>query len=297
MKYQLCLLLLQLLLAPFILLAQTDTTKSDTTYIMRGRAKIIFIEKNGEKKAQSVQISSKKKNDKRSNVETDWLGFDWGFSNFRDQTNYINPAVSPIDITNREQRFLSYTTAADYELNTGKSMNFNFSIFKQQISLYKHHVNLVYGLSYDINNWRYRKPIQWNVETAPVAGVPNAYTGSNISLDSLSRKKNKLVTNYIQVPLMLKFESHPEKLKRNLTLAVGGFAGYLVRSHTKSIQSGSDKKEKEFDSFNLTKFQYGGLIELGFRGITVYYKHHLTPITEYGTQHYPFSFGIRISGS
>jgi hypothetical protein len=77
---------------------------------------------------------------------------------------------------------------------------------------------------------------------------------------------------------------------------VGGYAGYLVRAHTKQIRSGSDEKVKEFEDYNLNKFQLGLQAELGFRDVCLYFKRNLTSLTEYGNELYPYSFGIRLLG-
>ena len=81
-----------------------------------------------------------------------------------------------------------------------------------------------------------------------------------------------------------------------MTLALGGYAGYLVRSHTKQIVTGSSDKKKQFEDFNLNQFQYGVQAELGFQSFGVYFKHNASKLTDYGTVHYPYAFGIRLAG-
>jgi hypothetical protein len=95
---------------------------------------------------------------------------------------------------------------------------------------------------------------------------------------------------------LLKFETNPQHKSKNVTLALGGYAGYLVRSHTKQIVSGSSDKKKQFEDFNLNQFQYGFQAELGFQSFGIYFKHNASKLTDYGTAQYPYAFGIRLAG-
>lgn len=268
------------------------TTETDTNKLFNGRLKIISSEKNGEFKPNSIELTTKK-DKKRKKVETHWGGFDIGFNNYLDKTNYTVVNSAPAS----ENIFLGQmtppATKRDFELRSGKSIHINIPIIKQQVSIYKHYVNLVYGITYDINNWSYKNPISWNVGNPRQQVVQNS---GFISRDSVSFKKNKLVTNYLQVPLLLKFETNPNRKSKNVTLALGGYAGYLVRSHTKQIVSGSSDKKKQFEDFNLNQFQYGVQAELGFQSFGIYFKHNASKLTDYGTAQYPYAFGIRLAG-
>jgi hypothetical protein len=268
------------------------TAETDTSNLFNGRLKIISSEKNGEFKPNSIELTTKK-DKKRKTVETHWGGFDIGFNNYLDKTNYTAVNSSPSNDNSFLNQMNPPATKRDFELRSGKSIHLNFPIVKQQVSIYKHYVNLVYGITYDINNWSYKNSISWNV------GNPQQQLFHNngfISRDSVSFKKNKLVTNYLQVPLLLKFETNPQHKSKNVTLALGGYAGYLVRSHTKQIVSGSSDKKKQFEDFNLNQFQYGVQAELGFQSFGVYFKHNASKLTDYGTAQYPYAFGIRLAG-
>ncbi|MBL7771628.1 MAG: PorT family protein [Chitinophagaceae bacterium] len=292
MKYLALLITSLFFLTPLLLKAQEE--KKDSTTFLGGRGKIIFTEKDGKKKAMGVHLGSKSKDSSRHTLETYWFGFDMGFNQYTDETNY-DPA-SVIRMPNRDRDFINQRTDDDFDLRSGKSMHFNFTIVKQQLSLYKHYVSLMYGITYDINNWRYKESIRWEM-TSPIDSTGmDTYDGPAIFKDSFSYKKNKLVTNYLQVPVLLRFETSPRDDDRNVCISLGGFAGYLVRAHTKQIRSGSDQKEKEFEDFNLNKFQMGLQAEIGYSGVSLYFKRNLTPLTEYGTEQYPYCFGIRLLG-
>jgi hypothetical protein len=164
---------------------------------------------------------------------------------------------------------------------------------KQQLSLYKNYINIVYGLTYDISNWSYKQSTKWNKAPDFSSQFP---LGSYVTRDSNAFRKNKLVTNYLQVPLMLRIETSPRHTHKNVYISAGGYVGYLVRSHTKQIKQGSTDKIKQYEDFNLNKFQYGMQFELGYQGVSIFMKQDLTAMTDYGTIQYPYSFGLRLTG-
>lgn len=292
MKYSITLILM-ILCGSLVANAQDGDSKNDTTIILNGRGKIIIKSKGGEKKAASLTINSKKSKD-RTKVETDWFGFDLGFNQYKDQTVFAIP-VAPWPSSDRDHGFLNNTWKGDFDLK-GKSMNVNFTIFRQRISLYKHYINFSYGLCYDINNWNFKNAISWHPNSTDDPNDPVDYTGPVVSKDSIQYRKNKLVTNYLQVPLLLRFETSPEHEKRNVVISAGVYGGYLVRSHTKQIVDGSSDKKKQFEDFNLNKYQYGLQGELGYRDFTVYAKYGLNSLTEYGAKLSPYTFGLRFVG-
>lgn len=301
MKYSsLALRLLSLLLCPLATMAQS-ANPADTSLYLDGRLKIIYKEKEGAKKVDALEFSSEKaksqKSKKRSKIEVAWGGFSIGFVNKIDNTDYslLSPQL------NQEQTFFNYLggpyRAGDFALRAGKSVNLNFDIVKQQISIYKHYFSVVYGLSYEINSWSFRNPVSWRTSDEDRGGnLPGFYPGPFMTRDSVSYKKNKLVTNFIQVPLMLRFETNPGKEDKNFYVNIGGFAGYMVRSHTKQIQEGTSQKLKRFDDFILNNWQYGAMAEIGTHKIALYYKQSFSPWLLYGPRQYPMSFGVRLAG-
>lgn len=272
-----------------ITVAQTK----DTSSMLNGKFKIISTIKDGEKKSSSISLSTKK-DSVRETLETSWGSFDIGFNNYQDKTDYgsIN-SIQPN--TNSLYLRMQNPSKEDFELRTGKSININIGIVKAQLSLYKHYINLVSGITYDINNWSYSSSLNWNKPISPTLQQPELQV-DYFTRDSLPYKKNKIVTNYLQVPLLLRFETSPNHEKKNVYISAGGYAGYLVRVHTKQIYKGSDQKIKQHNDFNITKFQYGAQFEIGYRGTCLFFKKAFTPLFATGTIQYPYSFGLRLTG-
>lgn len=272
----------------------------DTLRYFKGKMKVITRENEKGKEYESVSLKTRR-DSVRTRLETSWGTFDIGFNNYIDRSDYATPQTL---VSNGVGTFADMTPAAqagDFELRSGKSIHINLGIVKQQLSLYKHYVNLVYGLTYDINNWSYQNPITWKRENVSINSmtapqVLENTNGSKVIRDSVAFRKNKLVTNYLQVPVLIRFETSPHHTSRNVYCSLGGYVGYLVRSHTKQVVSGSGDKRKSFDDFNLNKFQYGAQFELGYQGFSIYCKRSFSTLTSFGTVQYPYAFGVRLTG-
>jgi hypothetical protein len=278
-----------------IIYAQSVKSITDSTKLLNGRITIIYKDHDSIKSPKRIEFSTRK-NKHRDRFETEWITFDLGLANYLDKT-YPLPLNIATPLPTPSSEFLSLLgtnqSKRDFELKTGKSINVNFGIVKARWSLYKNYINLVSGLTYDINSYSYKSSIRWNKAPDFQQLFPRE---EFVSRDSMSFKKNKLVTNYLQAPLLLRFETNPLRTKRNLTLSAGLYIGYLMRVHTKKMEKGSSEKIKEYDDYNIKKVQYGTQFELSYRETSIYFKHSITPLTEFGAKQYPYCFGVRLLG-
>ena len=102
-------------------------------------------------------------------------------------------------------------------------------------------------------------------------------------------KKNKLVCNYIGIPLELRFRDPGNKFH----FCVGVKAGYLLNSHTKEVDDVGKRKVYRIE--NLNRFHYGLTMGIGSKrwSITAFYS--LIPLIEKNKgddKIIPFSIGI-----
>ncbi|MTI40631.1 hypothetical protein E1140_14100 [Fulvivirga lutimaris] len=95
-------------------------------------------------------------------------------------------------------------------------------------------------------------------------------------------KKSMLATNYLDIPLELRFYGNPNDQRRSFKVGVGFKVGMLMSSHTKikMEQDGDVSKLKVKDNFNLTRFRYGVTGRVGVGGFNVFYYQSLTPLFE-----------------
>ncbi len=284
---QLLLSLLGLILC-FAGMAQSDTTKPQSADTIKVGNMIIIKKHDGKENKEEktkedrddddddVNIEIKKRKEhKKSNVSTNWMILDLGFSNVNDQTNYSSPAA---------QAFFPGGTGSKEQmsLRNGRSINVNVWFFMQRVNLIKHVVNLKYGLGVEMNNYSYEKSVRYNTEPE-----------TNITFDNFKYTKNKLAADYLTVPVMLDFNFAPKR-KRGYGLSAGVSAGYLyaARQKMKSEQNG---KEKVRSDFNLEPWKLSAIGELNLGVVRLYGSYALNNLHKNGLEQTPYNFGIRFS--
>lgn len=97
-------------------------------------------------------------------------------------------------------------------------------------------------------------------------------------------RKSQLITNFIDVPLELRFTSNPDDPNRAFKLAIGGRVGYLYDAFTKMKyrEGGETKQYKDKQNFNLNRFRYGVYGKLGIGNFSLFGYYNLTPLFEEG---------------
>lgn len=123
-------------------------------------------------------------------------------------------------------------------------------------------------------------------------------------------KKSQLVTNYVEIPLELRYSSNPEDPNRSFKAAIGGRIGYLYDSFSKVKyrEDGETKKLKDKQNFNLNDIRYGVFAKVGVGNFSVVGYYNLTNLFKDGegpgttggtngivTDFQTFSVGISLS--
>ena len=287
--------------AAFLLLALSGFAQSDTTRpgepdtVKVGN--FIIIKKNKGKtdtlpqKKYSVDITigedngssgysyHSNKNWYHSNVTTNWLIFDLGFANWRDNTVYGSPEANAYlrDLDGRGE-----FTSSDLDLNNSKSSNVNIWFFMQKLNLVNHVVNLKYGLGLEMYNYRYSTNITYHK-------TPDAY----IYRDTINFSKNKLAVDYITIPFMVNIDPSPNK-RRGFSFSLGMSAGYRYNSRNKQV-SDERGKQKIKGNFDLEDWRVAYIAEAGLGPVRVYGSYSINPIHEHGVKQYPYVVGLRFS--
>lgn len=215
---------------------------------------------------------------KPKKVSTNWFVFDIGFAGYNDKTNYSLLGT---------QGFLrcpptNPPTEGDYALKTSRISNFNLWFFMQRVSLIKSVLNLKYGFGIESNNYFYKSSITY------VDG-PEVYTFRNTETFS----KNKLVANYLTVPMMLNLNTNPARGKRGFQLSAGVSAGYLSSARQK--QKGNGGTDKTRSNFNLEPFKLAYIGELGLGPVKLYGSIAATSLHKNGLEQMPYTVGVRFS--
>lgn len=268
-------------------MAQSDTTKPQSADTIKVGNMIIIKKHDGKEQKEeqtkedkdgdddvSIEIK-KRKEHKKSNVSTNWLIVDLGFSNVNDQTNYNSPAA---------QAFFPGGTKDLMSIRNGKSINVNVWFFMQKINLIEHVLNLKYGLGVELNNYRYEKNIRYRYD-------PTNFIERDPEVASFN--KNKLAADYLTMPVMLNFNFAPKR-KRTYGFSAGVSAGYLYAARQK-LKSDLRGKEKIKNDFNLEPWKLSAIGELNLGVVNLYGSYALNNLHKNGLEQTPYNFGIRFS--
>ncbi len=215
---------------------------------------------------------------KPKKVSTNWFVFDIGFAGVNDQTDYSSNEAQNFFLTNSGVP----NRAGNYSLRTTRVSNFNIWFFMQRLSVVKSVVNLKYGLGIESNNYFYKTGITY------IDG-PEVYTIDRGSIFN----KNKLVANYLTVPLMVNINTNPSRGKKGFQVSAGVSGGYLIGARQKQKSaSGMDKNKTDF---NLEQFKLAYVGELGLGPVKLYGSYSMTPLHKYGLNQMPYTVGVRFS--
>lgn len=258
--------------------AQEDSTKKDLDTIRVGN--MIIVKKDvGKNKSVKMYTSEKKKtSSSNKNITTKWLIMDIGYAGTRDLTDYTSAAASAF----MPNAGTTPINAGDFSLRSTRISNFNLWFFMQKRNIYKHFLNLKYGLGIESNNYFYKSSLTY-------VDDPNPY----VKRDNLSFSKNKLVANYITVPFMLNINTYPRAKRKGLDLSFGVSGGMLYRSHQKQ-KSSERGTQKQRSDFNLERFRFAMIGELGIGPVKLYGSYALTPLHSYGVELMPYTVGFRL---
>ncbi len=97
-------------------------------------------------------------------------------------------------------------------------------------------------------------------------------------------RKSQLITNYLEIPVELRFTSNPSDPNRAFKIGFGGRIGYLYDSFTKMKykSDGETKRLKDKQDFNLTQFRYGVFGRVGIGNFSLFMYYNLTPLFKDG---------------
>ena len=250
---------------------------SDSLNVALGKKMKIEINDDGDKRIVTIDnedIDTSIENADgcgRKKVETKMFGLDLGVTAYmQDGGMNVNAPYAPL------------------ELKLGKSINVNLHIIHQNISIIKHYFGIDWGIYAELNNYRFANDSVL---------VPKMNEVKFFNEESISYKKNKLYSSYLNLPVTLRFETNPKEPKRSFNLAIGGYAGYLLHAHTKTVKPGKDTN-KIHDDFNLNKLHYGVTARIGYSWFDLYVTYSLTPLFKSGTAPdlTPVSAGIALVG-
>ena len=153
-------------------------------------------------------------------------------------------------------------------------------------------MNLITGLGLEFDHYSFKNSITLD----PHSDIINATFDSTISYH-----KNKLNVTYIDVPLLLMFNTNSDHPSKGFHIGGGVIGGYKIHSVTKQEYNldGYEYDVKKKDDYNLNPFKLSATVRAGFGGFNLFATYALTSLFESnkGPQLYPFTVGISFSGN
>lgn len=243
---------------------------SDTTKIRLGNKKLIFVDVDDKEKSNN----KREKESEKFNIY--WAGIGLGVNGYLNSNNKTN-----------------IPTGYDFlELDYEKSVNVAINFWEEEIPIWKEHINIVSGLGVDISNYRFLSNYKLIPDTNFITGIYDS---------SKTYTKNKLVATYLDVPLLLQFDTAPfGKKKKTVHLSTGIVGGIRIGSHTKQVYMENNTKDqyKTRDQYNLNPFRYSAMLRCGVGKLDIYATYTLSELFKknQGPQLYPFTVGITLAG-
>lgn len=155
----------------------------------------------------------------------------------------------------------------------------------------KSNVALAIGFGAAFQNYFIDKFIQTTDDSLHFVAIP----------DSLDYNSYKLNTNYLTVPIEIRFRTNPSGLSRLSTKIYPGFrVAYLINSKTKYVgrdkDSGNKIKEKEFFIDHIPQFDYGVSLKVGRGRFLLHSYYSLSTLFSGASQGsvVPFEVGLTI---
>lgn len=270
--------------------AQTNKeVVSDTVEISVGRKTVsIVTDSSGEGK--SVRLISER-NTPSSESSTQWDMSDNDGDKKKKKRKTIEVGFLNIDLGANFLTFdQSFNVPVEYDaldIKPANSTNVGLHVLTTRLNIARGHLGLVSAITFDNNRYAFRD----NITLVP--GMDSV----TVTADPESYRKHKLITWYGQIPLLLSFQTNPDRDGRNFHFAVGGYAGLFLGAQTKK-KYGNGDKVKVNDDYNLERFRYGAMARIGFGGLELYAKYDLSPMFAegQGPEIHPFTFGISLTG-
>ncbi len=255
------------------------SSEKDTTTINIGRRRITIIDKEGD---TSVSVTERDDMDevparRKNSFKGNWRGLELGLNNYVDGD--FSTSLDP------EDDFM--------ELRNSRSRNINLNILQYNFAVSADNIGLVTGLGFEFNNYRFSGNVSIEKEDREI--VPIDYDELGVSLE-----KSRFRAIYLNVPLLLEFQTKHPQHSRRAYFSAGIIGGLNIGSNTKVVYKDNSGKTRERvrDDFYLSPFRYGLTVRTGYRALNLYANYYPTPLFQEGKgpELFPVAVGFSILG-
>lgn len=205
---------------------------------------------------------------KRYSHDGHWAGVDFG-----------------VGIMMNSQFKSSFPTAPQWENDPAKSFYWNLNIVDHRFNLYKEYIGITTGLGLNFTRVGLSNNYVLNQNADSVWAVK----------DSIPYSKNKLRATYLQIPLLLEFNTNSDEDK-SFYFATGVIGGVRIGSSVKRKRdiSGFESKEKIKGVYGLSPFKLDATVRMGYADWGLFANYSLVPLFDKKktAEVYPLTFGL-----
>lgn len=246
----------------------------DTTHIQIGAMKVLMINEEDHNDG-SHDVSFEMEDDDRLEL-THWGGIDIG-------VNMLRTPDGKIGVDEAENGWLL--------LDYARSMSWRINVLEEKIRLVKDYAGILVGAGLTYNSYGLKNNV--DVLKDDSLGTIGVYRNP----DELEYTKNKLRASYVNVPVMLEFNTSedPDKAFHIAAGVVGGWRMGAM-SKKKFEQNGEEQRLRRKSDFNFSDWSLDASVRVGFSDVTLWANYGLTPVflKDKGPEVYNLSVGVQI---
>jgi hypothetical protein len=175
------------------------------------------------------------------------------------------------------------------ELDNSRSASLNMNLLEKRFPIYKKFVGLTTGLGFQFSYYDLKNNFDVNVTSDSTYGTLNT---------AVNYKINRLQFYYVQVPLLLEFNSSKDP-RKNWHFSFGMTGAYRLASSfkTRYRQDGKSYNDKMRSHFNMNPFQAYATAIIGYSNYSLVMHYGLTPLFEKGKgpSFAPINMGVLVN--
>jgi len=249
---------------------------ADTMRVKMGNKRIVVIEKEISGGKDNRKIIIDEDVTERGGQNDD----DWGDNNMNrdsdgviyggEHASWAGFGIGLNSFMNSSDRFVTEADAPFLMLDYAKSINFQFNVWEKRFPIYKEYVGVTTGLGFQWNRYGLEK----NVDIA--SNADSIYAVNNTAFNY---NKNVLRSTYLQIPLLLEFNSNKDGSK-NWHLSFGVVGGVRIASSwkTKWEEDGKPLKAKTKDDYNFNSLSANAYAQIGYGNVGLFVQYGLTDV-------------------
>lgn len=257
-----------------LLQVSAQENNPDTTRVNLGGTELLIIKKIDENKDKGDTLTTKSEDDKPEKKSHDghWAGVDMG-----------------VTMLMNNQFKSSFPTDLQWENDPAKSFYWNINLIDHRFNLYKEYIGITTGLGVNFTQIGLRNNYILRENADSLWVVPdtiNVYA------------KNKLRMSYLQIPLLLEFNTNSDEDK-TFYFAAGIIGGIRIGSSLKRKNEvkGFESKEVLKGTYGINAFKLDGTVRMGYGQWGAFANYSLIPLfdTKKTAEAQALTFGLTLN--